>query len=61
MKSSIQTAPPEPLPLGTAKRAKDGYKAWENKRKKQSGWRFMSPFRNRTRMEEERRKMEGTK
>ena len=61
MKSTIQTAPPEPVPLGTAKQAKDGYKIWENKRKKQSGWRFMSPFRNRARMEAERKKHEGTK
>ena len=61
MRSSIQTAPPDPLPLGTAKQAKDGYKIWENKRKKQTGWRFMSPFRNRARMEEERRKKQESK
>lgn len=61
MRSSIQTTPHEPLPLGTAKQAKDGYKIWENKRKKQTGWRFMSPFRNRARMEKERRKQQESK
>lgn len=61
MKSINATIAPTPVPLGTAKQAKDGYKIWENKRKKQTGWRFMSPFRNRARMEAERKKHEGTK
>ena len=61
MKSINAPAPPAPIPLGTAKETRDKFKIWENKRKKQSGWRFMSPFRNHRRMEAERRKMEGTK
>jgi hypothetical protein len=61
VKSINTTVPPAPIPFGTEKQVKDGYAAFKQRRQQQPGWRFMSPFRNHRRMEEERKKLEGTK
>ena len=43
-----------------SKLASAGWKAFAERRKPEPGWRWISPFRNRTRMAMERRKQEGT-
>lgn len=60
MKREAETLP-QAVPAGTYKMASGGWRAFAERRKQQAGWRWISPFRNRARMEEERRKMEGAK
>lgn len=59
MKRQSETLP-KAIPAGTSKMANDGWKAFAARRKQQTGWRWISPFRNRSRMEAERN-MKGAK
>ena len=61
MKSINATVPPTPIPVGTVKQVRDAFRAWQDGRGYERGWRKRSAFTNRQRIEAERRKMEGTK